>query len=61
MTIACGPFTHDSDLIFKPWSSLLKSLQLEEPGVILLVCVIYGVQARLLTPLIDRTIHRLEQ
>jgi DNA polymerase alpha subunit B len=46
MTIACGPFTSDSDLMFKPWSSLLKSLRLRKPGVVLLVCATYGVQAR---------------
>ncbi|KAH9986712.1 DNA polymerase alpha/epsilon subunit B-domain-containing protein [Russula vinacea] len=37
MTIACGPFTSDSDLMFKPWSSLLKSLRSRKPGVVLLI------------------------
>ncbi|KAI9509201.1 DNA polymerase alpha subunit B [Russula earlei] len=37
MTIACGPFTADSDLSFKPWSSLLKSLMSQKPGVVLLI------------------------
>ncbi|KAI0279236.1 DNA polymerase alpha subunit B [Russula aff. rugulosa BPL654] len=37
MTIACGPFTHDSDLTFKPWSSLLKSLRSQKPSVVLLI------------------------
>ncbi|KAF8476554.1 DNA polymerase alpha subunit B [Russula ochroleuca] len=37
MTIACGPFTHDSDLMFKPWSSLLKNLRSQKPGVVLLI------------------------
>ena len=45
MTIACGPFTHDSDLTFKPWSSLLKSLRSQKPSVVLLVCAICAVQA----------------
>ena len=46
MTIACGPFTSDSDLMFKPWSSLLKSLRSRKPGVVLLVCASHGVQER---------------
>jgi len=46
MTIACGPFTPDSDLQFKPWSTLLKSLMTLKPGVVLLVGAIWRVQAR---------------
>ncbi|KAH9042054.1 DNA polymerase alpha subunit B [Lactarius pseudohatsudake] len=37
MAIACGPFTQDSDLQYKPWSSLFKSLLSLRPGVVLLI------------------------
>ncbi|KAH9989680.1 DNA polymerase alpha subunit B [Russula compacta] len=37
VTIACGPFTPDSDLLFKPWSSLLKDLLTSKPSVVLLI------------------------
>ena len=46
MTVACGPFTPDSDLQFKPWSTLLKSLTALKPGVVLLVGAFCHVQAR---------------
>ena len=61
VTIACGPFTPDSDLLFKPWSSLLKNLLISKPSVVLLVCAVFGVQAHLLMLLLDWTILRLEQ
>ncbi|KAI0250723.1 DNA polymerase alpha subunit B [Lactifluus subvellereus] len=37
MAIACGPFTQDSDLLFKPWSSLFRGLMSQKPGVVLLI------------------------
>ncbi|KAI0300193.1 hypothetical protein BC826DRAFT_665150 [Russula brevipes] len=37
VTIACGPFTPDSDLSFKPWSALLKNLASLKPSVVLLI------------------------
>lgn len=46
MTVACGPFTPDSDLQFKPWSALLKSLMTLKPDVVLLVGASCHVQAR---------------
>ena len=37
MCIACGPFTLDSDLDYKPWASLLGKVKESKPAVILLV------------------------
>ncbi|KIJ17926.1 hypothetical protein PAXINDRAFT_9860 [Paxillus involutus ATCC 200175] len=37
MYIACGPFTVDSDLKYKPWENLLDTLRANEPAVVLLV------------------------
>ncbi|KLO17265.1 DNA polymerase alpha, subunit B [Schizopora paradoxa] len=36
MTVACGPFTNDSDLEFKPFSSLMEKLSSLRPSVVLL-------------------------
>jgi len=36
MAIACGPFTNDSDLEFKPLSSLVEKLSSSRPSVVLL-------------------------
>lgn len=38
MCIACGPFTPDANLNYKPWRSLLQLLKISKPNVILLVC-----------------------
>ena len=46
MAIACGPFTQDSDLLFKPWTSLFRGLMSLKPGVVLLVSATCGVYAR---------------
>ncbi|KAL4080954.1 DNA polymerase alpha/epsilon subunit B-domain-containing protein [Scleroderma citrinum] len=37
MAIACGPFTADTDLGYKPWSQLLKNLKSAKPAVLLLI------------------------
>lgn len=37
MCIACGPFSLDSDLEYKPWVSLLDKMKTVKPAVILLV------------------------
>ncbi|KAF8837908.1 DNA polymerase alpha, subunit B [Paxillus ammoniavirescens] len=37
MCIACGPFTVDSDLEYKPWENLLDTLRANKPAVVLLV------------------------
>ncbi|KAF9219255.1 DNA polymerase alpha subunit B [Gyrodon lividus] len=37
MCIACGPFTLDSNLEYKPWANLLDTLQGTKPAVVLLV------------------------
>ncbi|KIK88801.1 hypothetical protein PAXRUDRAFT_688122 [Paxillus rubicundulus Ve08.2h10] len=37
MCIACGPFTVDSDLEYKPWENLLDTLRASKPAVLLLV------------------------
>lgn len=36
MCIACGPFTTDADLNYKPWIDLVKKLKVERPAVLLL-------------------------
>ncbi|KAF8558385.1 DNA polymerase alpha subunit B [Imleria badia] len=37
MCIACGPFSLDSDLDYKPWASLLDKVKASKPAVILLI------------------------
>ena len=37
MYIACGPYTHDTDLMYKPWRALLKNIENTKPTVVLLV------------------------
>ncbi|KAF9236510.1 DNA polymerase alpha/epsilon subunit B-domain-containing protein [Melanogaster broomeanus] len=37
MCIACGPFTVDSDLEYKPWANLLDTLKATKPAVVLLI------------------------
>ncbi|KAI6005362.1 DNA polymerase alpha subunit B [Pisolithus marmoratus] len=37
MCIACGPFTADSDLHYKPWSQLFQNLKSAKPAVVLLI------------------------
>ncbi|KAG9315596.1 DNA polymerase alpha/epsilon subunit B-domain-containing protein [Chiua virens] len=37
MCIACGPFSSDSDLEYKPWASLLEKVKASKPAVILLL------------------------
>lgn len=39
MFITCGPYTPDSDLLFKPWQNLMSIAAKEKPDVILLVCL----------------------
>lgn len=34
---ACGPFTTDSDLQFKPWRALVQKFNTEKPQVLLVV------------------------
>ncbi|KIJ59480.1 hypothetical protein HYDPIDRAFT_100652 [Hydnomerulius pinastri MD-312] len=49
MCIACGPFTPDADLEFKPWMSLLTNLKSTKPAVLLV-----------LGPFIDTTNSRIK-
>ncbi|KAG8214743.1 DNA polymerase alpha subunit B [Butyriboletus roseoflavus] len=37
MCIACGPFSLDSDLEYKPWASLLDKVKESKPAVVLLI------------------------
>jgi len=37
MCIACGPYTHDTDLMYKPWRALLKNIENTKYTVVLLV------------------------
>ncbi|OBZ68666.1 DNA polymerase alpha subunit B [Grifola frondosa] len=37
MCIACGPFTPDADLKYKPWNNLIVQLKAKKPTVILLL------------------------
>lgn len=37
MAIACGPFTADSDLTYKPLLDVVEALQKDKPSVLLLV------------------------
>ncbi|ETW81536.1 hypothetical protein HETIRDRAFT_317937 [Heterobasidion irregulare TC 32-1] len=37
MVIASGPFSPNADLLYKPWKSLLKTLKLQKPAVVLLI------------------------
>src|ERR1700692_2911424 len=37
MCMASGPFTADTDLNYKPWHTLLESLETTKPAVLLLV------------------------
>jgi DNA polymerase alpha subunit B len=35
--IACGPYTLDADLSYKPWRAFLKTIKTSKPTVVLLV------------------------
>lgn len=37
--VACGPFTPDADLGYKPWRALLQGIKSTKPDVLLLVCI----------------------
>ncbi|KAI0260193.1 DNA polymerase alpha subunit B [Gloeopeniophorella convolvens] len=37
MAIACGPYTQDSDLSYKPWSSLFAQIASQKPDVVFLI------------------------
>jgi len=37
MCIACGPFSMDSDLEYKPWKDLIEQVKTNKPAVILLI------------------------
>jgi len=37
MVIACGPFTQDLSLDFKPWKSFFDRVKQQQPDVLLLV------------------------
>lgn len=37
MHVACGPFTPDADLKFKPWHRLVSKIKADRPAVVLLV------------------------
>jgi DNA polymerase alpha subunit B len=40
MCIACGPFTPDANLDYKPWNTLISNLKTSKPAVVLLVCTL---------------------
>ncbi|KAG6896268.1 hypothetical protein C0992_009391, partial [Termitomyces sp. T32_za158] len=42
--IACGPYTPDSDLSYKPWRALMKTLKATKPMVVLLMGPFIDVQ-----------------
>ncbi|KAG6868628.1 hypothetical protein C0993_000218 [Termitomyces sp. T159_Od127] len=42
--IACGPYTPDADLSYKPWRALVKTLKANKPTVILLMGPFIDVQ-----------------
>ncbi|KAF8158218.1 DNA polymerase alpha/epsilon subunit B-domain-containing protein [Crassisporium funariophilum] len=37
MLVACGPYTMDTDLSYKPWRALLQTIKASKPDVLLLV------------------------
>ena len=37
MMVACGPFSPDTDLDFKPWKALMERIRTSRPDVALLV------------------------
>ena len=37
MFIACGPYTADTDLTYKPWRALFNEIKTKKPDVLLLV------------------------
>ena len=39
MIVACGPFTLDSDISYRPWRTLLQQIKVEKPDVLVLVCI----------------------
>ena len=41
--VACGPFTSDADIGYKPWRVLLQGIKSTKPDVLLLVCVALSV------------------
>jgi DNA polymerase alpha subunit B len=43
MYIACGPYTLDADLSYKPWHAFLKTIKTNKPAVVLLVDSISAV------------------
>lgn len=47
MCIACGPFSSDTDLEYKPWASLLDKVTASKPAVILLVCWVVNLKSYL--------------
>ncbi|KNZ81283.1 DNA polymerase alpha subunit B [Termitomyces sp. J132] len=42
--IACGPYTPDADLSYKPWRALVKTLKASKPSVVLLMGPFIDVQ-----------------
>ncbi|KAG6840795.1 hypothetical protein C0991_004267 [Blastosporella zonata] len=44
MSIACGPYTLDADLLYKPWRALIKALKTDKPTVVLLMGPFIDVQ-----------------
>ena len=41
MMVACGPFTTDADLGYKPWRALLQGIKTAKPDVLLLVFIVF--------------------
>lgn len=42
MCVACGPYTLDADLSYKPWHAFLKTIKTNKPAVVLLVNSIHA-------------------
>ncbi|KAG6336118.1 hypothetical protein ID866_2984 [Astraeus odoratus] len=60
MCIACGPFTADSDLEYKPWSHLVANLKSTKPAVVLLIGpFVDGDHARIAEGDTDKTPNEL--
>lgn len=61
MCIACGPFTPDANLDYKPWRTLVSNLKASKPTVVLLVCMLiiqFNIQiskSNQLGPFVDAT------
>jgi DNA polymerase alpha subunit B len=41
MIVACGPFTSDSDISYRPWRALLQQIKVAKPDVLMLVRIFF--------------------